>query len=435
MLLSANSLVAQNCYADFYFDSTNCPSINFFNYSFVADSNDYINTTTWDFGDGNSSTSYNPTNTYTSDGTYTVCLTITTQNGCSSTMCQDVYVYCGNQTNCSASFVADTGSCPNVMFYNNSVADNGQQITSYYWDFGDGNTSTAMNPTNNYLNQGYYVVCLTIATSSGCTDTICESVPVFCSQQSSCSAGFSFDSLSCPTVAFYDYSNPGNSQISSYYWNFGDGNTSTLSNPTNTFASAGWYNVCLTITTTDSCSSSYCQMIYVDCGGSSNDCQASIYYSDSACPQIDFFGVSQSNNQGIFWEWSFGDGDVSYDQNPTHIYNNDGYYYVCLTVTTPDSCVSTVCDTVYINCTNAIEEELIDDLILSPNPANDVISISFSDAQPYDIYIIDLNGNILINISSEAKTEVLDISELSSGMYLVKVKRNDTFKTLRLIKK
>lgn len=347
-LLNASQMMAQNCYADFYYDSTNCPSINFYNYSFVADSNDIISSTTWDFGDGNSSTAYNPSNSYSSDGTYTVCLTITTQNGCSSTMCQDVYVYCGNQSNCSAAF--------------------------------------------------------------------------------------SYDSIACPTVAFYDYSSSGGSQISSYFWDFGDGNTSSSANPNNTYANAGWYDVCLSITTVDSCSSTYCQTIYVDCGGSSNDCQASINYSDSACPQIEFYGSAQSNSQIVSWEWTFGDGGNSFEQYPSYTYTNNGYYYVCLTVTSADSCVSTVCDTVYINCTSNINESSFGELLLSPNPANDYVSLSFENAMATSITIIDLNGSVLFQTSTSEMSEKIDVSNLSTGLYLVKIKRDNQIKTLRLIK-
>ena len=110
--------------------------------------------------------------------------------------------------------------------------------TNWSWDFGDGNTSTMQNPTHAYSSPGNYTVCLIASNDCG-ADTLCKSIIVNCSLN----AEFTHNSL-CKTVNFYDETN-GN--VDTYLWDFGDGNTSTMQNPTHTYAANGIYTVCLII--------------------------------------------------------------------------------------------------------------------------------------------------------------------------------------------
>ncbi|PHR49934.1 MAG: hypothetical protein COA32_02030 [Fluviicola sp.] len=117
--------------------------------------------------------------------------------------------------------------------------------TSWFWDFGDGNTSTLQSPNNTYATAGLYEVTLTATNSDGNdievkTDYIEVSEPVapiadFTVSNTNPSAG--------ATVQFTDLTlnNP-----SSWSWNFGDGNTSSLQNPTYAYASPGTFTVSLT---------------------------------------------------------------------------------------------------------------------------------------------------------------------------------------------
>lgn len=118
---------------------------------------------------------------------------------------------------------------------------------TWSWDFGDGNTSTSQNPSNTYASAGLYEVSLTATNSDGSdtevkTDYIEVSAPIapsaeFTVSNTNPSAG--------TTVQFTDLSlnNP-----STWSWNFGDGNTSTLQNPTHAYASPGAFTVSLTVT-------------------------------------------------------------------------------------------------------------------------------------------------------------------------------------------
>lgn len=154
---------------------------------------------------------------------------------------------CANPTTASYSF-ADVGLAVNFT-------DMSASATSWLWDFGDGNTSTMQNPVHTYATDGSYTVCLTVTDACG-TDSTCMTVTV-----SSCTSGAAYSFVDNGfTVDFTDVSVTNGT--TTWAWDFGDGNTSTLQNPSHTYAANGTYTVCLTIT--DSCGTdSTCQSVTV----------------------------------------------------------------------------------------------------------------------------------------------------------------------------
>lgn len=193
-------------------------------------------TYTWDFGDGNTSTATDPTHTYTTDGTYTVCLTATDPCG-SETTCQSVTV-----SSCANPVVGFTvaGTSPTFNFTNNSTTTG---TTTYAWDFGDGNTSSAMNPSHTYTADGTYSVCLVVTDQCG-TETSCQNVTVvICTAPVS---GFTIDATASPTFSFTNTSTT--TGTTTYLWDFGDGNTATTANASHTYTANGTFTVTLTVT-------------------------------------------------------------------------------------------------------------------------------------------------------------------------------------------
>jgi PKD repeat protein len=122
----------------------------------------------WDFGDGNTSTQQNPTHTYSTPGTYTVCLTTTNSCGSDST-CYSVDIVCDSP----AADWTQTTQGFDVSFTDQST----QGATSWLWDFGDGNTSTQQNPMHTYSSTGTYLVCLTSTNDCG-SDSTCTNVSI-----------------------------------------------------------------------------------------------------------------------------------------------------------------------------------------------------------------------------------------------------------------
>jgi PKD repeat protein len=128
----------------------------------------------WDFGDGNNSTQQYPWHQYANPGTYTVCLTVydSLQNFCDST-CHVVIVQ--GQGGCTAGFTS-IDSLGYTFFFSSTTAGGGAM---YFWDFGDGNYSSAANPAHVYGAPGTYQVCLTVYDSlQNFCDSTCHMVQV-----------------------------------------------------------------------------------------------------------------------------------------------------------------------------------------------------------------------------------------------------------------
>ncbi len=243
---------------------------------------------------------------------------------------------------CSAYFYtyADTSNMLMVDFYDYSSSTD--TINSWAWDFGDGTTSNLTNPIHTYSAYGQYNVCLTITSTTGCSNTYCQMVsaePV-CNATYYYSAGFSNDLQ-------FSYSNSGG--VNTWLWDFGDGTTSNLPNPLHTFPSAGFYNVCLTVSDislgTVLCSDTYCESVSVNVPTTPDYfCDADFNYTQTSPGTFSFTDYSFANEDGIdaivSWSWDFGDGTTSNLQFPTHTYNLPGYYLAGLTIYTAEGCSS-----------------------------------------------------------------------------------------------
>ena len=248
-------------------------------------------------------------------------------------------------TGCNAIFYSFTDTTFNTVDFSDYSSGN---INSWYWDFGDGTTSTLQNPVHTFPNSGNFNVCMTISEldtngTAICTDTYCENTAV-----GICVASFSSytDSIN-NTVDFYDYST---GTINSWSWDFGDGTTSTLQNPVHTFANSGYYNVCLTASHHDLnglviCTDTYCANTAVNVPTTPDYfCDVDFYHSQSNPGIIDFTDASFANLDGVdvitSWTWTFGDGTTSNLQSPSHTYSHPGVYNAALTIFTAEGCSS-----------------------------------------------------------------------------------------------
>lgn len=186
----------------------------------------------WDFGDGSApSTEQNPSHTYTAAGTYRVTLTVTNDLGSDSTS-QVITVPPPGSTP-TAAFTFQVSELQ-ASFMDTSTGS----PTSWQWDFGDGGTSTERNPVHSYARRGTYTVELTVSNAAG-TDSVSQFVEV----PGKIEAAFHY-SVSGLTVSFTDDSA---GDPTSWQWDFGDGDSSTLQNPSHTYDAAGSYIVTLTV--------------------------------------------------------------------------------------------------------------------------------------------------------------------------------------------
>ncbi|HRS40188.1 MAG TPA: PKD domain-containing protein, partial [Bacteroidia bacterium] len=147
-----------------------------------------------------------------------------------------------------ADFTHSATSCLNtpIQFTDQSTTPGGI-IFSWIWDFGDGSGSTQQNPTHQYSTPGTYDVSLVIENSLGCTDTVTQTIVIAPPPV----AAFTATSACVNSnVSFTDQTSPAGT---SWNWTFGDGGSSTLQNPTHTYASPGTYNVTLVSTSAGGC--------------------------------------------------------------------------------------------------------------------------------------------------------------------------------------
>ncbi|MCB0396264.1 MAG: PKD domain-containing protein [Flavobacteriales bacterium] len=355
--------------------------------------------------------------------------------------------------------------------------------TSWFWDFGDGNSSTQQNPTHTYAAAGSYTTCLTVTDSCG-TDSVCHTTTVACPMPD---PGFSFTATNLQV----SYTDTSSGVPTSWLWDFGDGNISTQQNPTHTFSAPGSYTTCLTVT--NSCGTdSVCHTTTVACpvpdpGFSFTATNLQVSYTDtsagaptswfwdfgdgnistqqnpthtfsapgsyttcltvtnscgtdSVCHNIRIcevlvagFNINQTDTTVMFtdtssgspvsWLWDFGDGNTSTQQNPSHVYAANGTYLVCLTVT--DNCVSdSSCANVVIQTTSTGMVPAQPMFSIYPNPGHGRFTLRLHNADPqdYTLEVYDLQGKRLFTKSVyRANGEISLSPDLAPGLYRLSV--------------
>ncbi|MCB0400764.1 MAG: PKD domain-containing protein [Flavobacteriales bacterium] len=292
----------------------------------------------WNFGDGvGTSNTQNPTYTYTTPGTYPVTLTVTSDSGCINTLVDSAHVYYLP----TAAFAVNN-VCLNVAasFTDNSNG-NGGTISNWEWDF-DGNGTTddmSQNPSHLYGTFGTYNVQLIVSTAAGCSDTIVQPIDVYPMPV----ADFNFTNQCYGTaVPFTDNSVVASGNIVNWAWDFDNGNTSAIQNPSENYGGEGVYNVELVVTTDNGCKDTISKNIEVYPIPVVNFTPTEVCLNTASQFQ-DLTVVSNAYTQNniVSWSWNFGDGvGISNQQNPVYTYGQDGVFSANLTVVSNHGCTN-----------------------------------------------------------------------------------------------
>lgn len=307
----------------------------------------------WNFGNGNTSNSLSPCTTYSDTGTYTVKLTITDNQGCKDSLIKTNYI---KTISPQANFVADTtqAPCPPFIVNFTSTSTGLAGNTTYFWDFGNGATSTAQNPTNIYTLPGNYTVKLIVTSGNGCSDTIVKTnyiqvngatANVVSSAQNGC------NSLS---VCF----NATQSNSVSYIWNFGNGTVQAGGDSIcYTYASPGNYQPSVILNNGAGCSYAM-NLNPINIIDYSATFTASSYY---LCQNgtVQFTPMVNSSVPVTSYAWNFGDPgsgaqNTSTASNPSHTFTTVGQYLVTLTVTNQYNCVYSYTDTIFVTAAPSV---------------------------------------------------------------------------------
>ncbi len=125
--------------------------------------------------------------------------------------------------------------------------ESGGLPTGWFWDFGDGNTSTQQDPVHTYVNAGVYDVSLTVSNSAGSSAPLIKVNYITVAAPGT--VAFDADVTSGTSPLIVQFTDQSSDSPTSWLWDFGDGNTSTVQDPSHTFSSAGSYTVTLTVVT------------------------------------------------------------------------------------------------------------------------------------------------------------------------------------------
>nr|NQU94446.1 PKD domain-containing protein [Bacteroidota bacterium] len=351
------------------------PMFNPMTVHFIDQSDFQPGTWFWEFGDGETSGEPNPFHTYTAGGEYEVSLTIMSDDS----TCVDTYTEVVEIEEivfgCEAAFeyFLPWFNPMEVHFWDQSDFQPG----TWFWEFGDGETSNEQNPQHIYAEGGEYEVSLTIISAdSTCIETATDIV-VIEDMTLTCQANFwwhhNFQSGDPLEIEFINNSYA-YSPIVEFAWDFGDGTTSNEENPIHLFADFGTYDVSLAITTESGCTSDVTLEVWVH--DWSQNCMAMfVPYIDSINP-VQVYFQDMSIGPITEWLWEFGDGEVSFEQNPTHIYPEQAVYEASLTIQA-GQCTSSfyyeinlITGQVVVSPgpTTGVNEQIAQELTLYPNP-------------------------------------------------------------------
>ena len=311
------------------------------------DSTDYKGftkkSTIWDFGEGGTSDNPNPTYTYTNIGLTPKVFQVQLTAESSCLGCTDYEIklnYITVYPNPTPAFTTSGNGCsvPLVVnFINNSTSGVGM---NYNWTFGNGQTSNIQTPPPiTYNSAGTFPVNLVVTnTTTTCTSTITKNLVV-----SDYNANFTIPTKTCvgDSIVLSDASTVG---VNSWSWDSGDGQFSSLQNPTFNYYTPGTYNVKLTSRNTISgCSGTITKNITIN----SVIIPTFTLTPSAGCAPLTVT-FTNTTSVGTF-AWDFGDGTFSPLKNPPPLkYSSDGTFFVKLTSNDANGCEGIAINTITV---------------------------------------------------------------------------------------
>ena len=256
-----------------------------------------------------------------------------------------------------------------------------------------------------------------------------------------CNAHFNYSVDSTNLVTFIDSSDASTGfYITSWYWDFGDGNSSSLQNPTHQYSSPGAYYVCLTITDSSICSNMFCDSVFINSSSPSFDVSGEIFMGTTTLTngKVKIFNSNQSNpaidsaivSNGNYTLSNIFPGDYKILAIPDPIYTNYLPTYLgdvtdfnnAYTINLQGNAFSV---DIHLQEVVGINSLTKNDITISPNPFTSKIELDYNDKahENIKVCIYSILGNIVYQteVSNSEKKTAIDLSHINAGIYFIKI--------------
>ncbi|QEE17078.2 PKD domain-containing protein [Promethearchaeum syntrophicum] len=340
--------------ADFTASSIQVIQNGYLNFTYTGSEGNGLVSYSWDFGDGTPlSTEFNPTHQFLETGIFTVSLTVVDSDGDASTATKIDYITVDDDLMPNAEFSSDFQSViTDDIIQFTFTGEEGNSPATFWWDFGDGSTSEERDPIYQYSDPGFYTISLTVSDTDGDENT--ETKFDFIEVQEDLFPFTHF--FADPTEAYtgeliqFSFLGEEGNGPSEFFYEFGDGSTSTEENPTHSYSEAGLYSIILTVTDIDGDIDVLELINYISI--EENILPIADFTADFAevvgGDLIQFSFIGRYGNDPNEFYWDFGDGSTSIEENPTHSYSEAGIYNVSLTIVDANGDIDTIIKVDYI---------------------------------------------------------------------------------------
>jgi PKD repeat protein len=359
----------------------------------------------WDFGNGDTATGVEVSTSYTEKGLYTVTLTVTDDDGATSTTAT-------SKTVMNKSPVATFTESAENVYVDEAISfdaaesyDPDGTIVDYSWDFGDGSTATGVTVSHAYSDDGLYLVTLTVTDNDGATASA-QATKTVLNRQPVASFTETSETVDTDEAIFFDASDSSDPDgtIVTYSWDFGDGATGNGVSVQHAYSEDGIYTVILTVTDDDGATATakatktVLNRVPVASFAESAE-------TVSSGESIHFDASESSDPDGVIvtYSWDFGDGNTAADVEVDHAYEDDGVYTVTLTVIDDDEATASAIATKNVLNRSPVAAFTENATIVSPD---EVIHFDASDSSDPDGTIVTYSwdfgdGNTSTGVTSD----------------------------------
>jgi len=362
----------------------------------------------WRFGDGSEFSGFSVNHVYPMYGTYDVTLITTTDLGCADSITKSITLL----ESPKVEFSLNHGCAGEEIIMSNQTTTPAGGSNSYFWELGNGQTTTLENPSVTYPSPGFYTVKLVALNGNGCADSIMKKVKL----DTKPLADFIAEAVCEGKTSYFVDKTLNIPDGASYAWDFGNGKGSAKKDTSFIYAATGTYTVTLTITTPNGCLDTVSKMVEVNPNA---DAGFSIESAKLGDGTMTFSADAGAPNTYL---WFFGDGNQDSVQHATHKYDVVGTYNVKLEVTTDKGCVEKTTQSVNINPSGLAFDGKAIQAYPNPTRGGVILDLSELSSGQIDYVLRDGLGKILDQgLLKGGERNSLSLNNYPAGTYFIEL--------------